>query len=298
MPRHFHHLAFALAVSIVLRRLSAQGDISTGDISARPKTVAVSASVTFLGITVAPPMLPAPISADSAGKLGLVVVTISPGSPVASVLKPGDSLEKLDEQILVNSEQLRVLVQTHRAGDIVNITFTRAGEKKNISVTLSSKIAGPLRDSHSLVILRPTSPGNKRITKAESATIAADVERLNAELGVIAPMVADSRSSKENGPTPPNASNGRFVYDFGEGSLEISSHDGKRSAIAKKKNGSVIFSGDVDTEEQRKAMPTEIRVRLEKFDREIVPKLRVSKFERLKGPIQGLPPILSEQEEI
>lgn len=53
-----------------------------------------------------------------------------------------------------------------------------------------------------------------------------------------------------------------FIRDE-NGEIEMSSKDGKRMVIAKNPQGAVTFEGPVDTEEQRKALPEEVRRKLD-----------------------------------
>ena len=47
------------------------------------------------------------------------------------------------------------------------------------------------------------------------------------------------------------------------GEIEVSSKDGKRILVARDAKGAVLFDGPIDTEEQRKALPEEVRKKLE-----------------------------------
>ena len=71
---------------------------------------------------------------------GLVVTYVSTNSPAAAAgLKKNDVLVELDGQMLVDSTQLRKLLQMHTAGDSVNIVFYHAGKKQTAAATLTKK---------------------------------------------------------------------------------------------------------------------------------------------------------------
>jgi hypothetical protein len=53
-----------------------------------------------------------------------------------------------------------------------------------------------------------------------------------------------------------------FVKD-GDGEIEVTANDGKRILTARNSEGEVVFTGPVDTEEQRKAVPEAVRSKLE-----------------------------------
>jgi hypothetical protein len=50
------------------------------------------------------------------------------------------------------------------------------------------------------------------------------------------------------------------------GEIELSAVDGKRTLVAKNKDGKVEFNGPIDTEEQRRALPEYLQKRLEQID--------------------------------
>jgi hypothetical protein len=57
-----------------------------------------------------------------------------------------------------------------------------------------------------------------------------------------------------------------MFFEDGKGRLEISDKDGKKFLTARNEKNDVVFSGPVETPEQRKAMPEEVRARLEKME--------------------------------
>jgi serine protease Do len=71
---------------------------------------------------------------------GVVVNYVSAESPAAGAdLRKNDVLVGLDDQILVDGHQLRKLVQMHDKGDVVKLTFYRAGKKQSASAKLEKK---------------------------------------------------------------------------------------------------------------------------------------------------------------
>ena len=68
---------------------------------------------------------------------GLVVDQVMPGSPASiSGLQRNDVLARLNEHTLVTPEQLKKLVMHRKAGEQVEITYFRKGEKRKIVVVL------------------------------------------------------------------------------------------------------------------------------------------------------------------
>jgi len=97
-----------------------------------------SKEMTWLGVGVSES--PEPLSAQLGLKPGegLVVNYIATNSPAAEAgLQRNDLLVELDGQMLVDSIQLRKLVQMHAAGDSIKIEFYRAGKKQSATAKLS-----------------------------------------------------------------------------------------------------------------------------------------------------------------
>jgi len=68
---------------------------------------------------------------------GLVVMYVAPDSPAAkSGLRKNDVLVQFDDQSLVHPAQLRKLVRVRKQGDVVKLSYYRAGKRETASVTL------------------------------------------------------------------------------------------------------------------------------------------------------------------
>lgn len=98
------------------------------------------ADATFLGL------ITEPISLERAGDLnlpagtGLSVLRVAPGSPAAKAgFQTGDVLAKLDDQILVNPAQLRVLVRNHGAADTLAFQVIRKGKAQVLKTGLATQ---------------------------------------------------------------------------------------------------------------------------------------------------------------
>ena len=118
--------------------------------------------VTFLGIAMRP------LGREEGKKLnlpigvGVKVDFVEKGSPAATlsadfvrrvseklrmngrtvadlVVKAGDVLTKLDDQIVVNPEQMTALVRMHKPGDKVKLTFVRDGGEQQVEAVLAQK---------------------------------------------------------------------------------------------------------------------------------------------------------------
>ncbi|HEY5914298.1 MAG TPA: PDZ domain-containing protein [Verrucomicrobiae bacterium] len=74
---------------------------------------------------------------------GLLVTYIAHESPAAKAgLQKNDVLVELDGQLLVHPAQLKKLIQKHKDGDSVEITFYRAGKKETVTAKIGKTSRG------------------------------------------------------------------------------------------------------------------------------------------------------------
>lgn len=242
-------------------------------------------SATFLGVETAP------VSATLTAQLGLqegaglVIVAVVPDSPAAAALKPHDILLKLDDQLLVEQRQLAVLVRNHKEGDEVTLTLLRGGKQTTAKVKLAKRDVPKLAMEWTQALpgmamggggagvfsVGPGGafiPGNARIAGGE------DINRL---LGLIDRGMVPGQQRMNvvrsgGGPgdrtinVTVNTGNSHVVLDDEKGSLDLTLDDGKKTLVAKNAKGEEIFSGPINTPEERKALPEDVRSRLEKLE--------------------------------
>jgi len=78
--------------------------------------------------------------------MGLVVEFVQEKSPAADAgLHQYDVLQKFEDQLLINPEQLAVLVRSYKPGDQVRLTIIRDGKKQELTAKLSEHELAPLR---------------------------------------------------------------------------------------------------------------------------------------------------------
>jgi serine protease Do len=92
---------------------------------------------TFLGVATGPvdPSLRAQLSIPRG--TGLTVHDVDKESPAGKALQEHDILTKYNDQILVSHEQLAVLVENSKSGDVINLTLIRSGKEQTVAVTLA-----------------------------------------------------------------------------------------------------------------------------------------------------------------
>ncbi|BET66264.1 hypothetical protein ASA1KI_11820 [Opitutales bacterium ASA1] len=233
------------------------------DVSSMSTTDGPKKTVTFLGLSTTD--TPAALSAQLGlpeGR-GLVVAFVEPGSPAEKAgLQQHDVLLRLDDQILVGARQLSVLVRGYADGDTVTLTYLRRGAEARATAVLTTREMPVDRMIHldtgfgttgfqwSMPDV-PTDPGALREFRFKFPEPA------------VAPAAPMPRSASRVMIFRPKSN---IVYSDDEGTLRLTSDEEARSLRVVDASGKLLFEGPVRTEEERAALPAEIRARLEKLE--------------------------------
>lgn len=196
---------------------------------------------------------------------GLVVDTVEPDSAAGEAgVQQYDILQKLDDQLLVNTQQLGVLVRSMKSGESVNITLLRAGKPVEVTAKLKEKEVPMWSDSGSLgatfsldapaMVLAPT--------EAPLAPLPTfpQVGKLN-----IAPdgQVNAFRFFGDDA----GAGMGQSIYRDSDMTLTITQDDEERKLVAKDNDSNeVLFEGAITSEAQREKLPKKVAEKLKKFE--------------------------------
>src|SRR5437773_3367702 len=228
--------------------------------------------------------------------LGLVVEYVVPNSPAAAAgIQQNDILKMLNDQILIEPSQLRKLLQTFSDGTDVTLTILRKGQEQKVTVKLTKK-EGPQRHSWA--------PGDKHDWQwdfDETGDLGEQMqglkeqlqEQLGAQRGVIRGAVMkaheaarrareDARRaareirilSKDNGTlkaTRIDLGKAQIVFSDDKGEMKLENVDEKKILTAKDTQGKLLFSGPVETKEDRDKMPADVRERYEKLQQNDLP---------------------------
>jgi hypothetical protein len=232
--------------------------------------------VTFLGIETEPTgaALAAQLGLDPG--VGLVVSHVVPNSGAAGVLKQHDILTKFDDQILVDSHQLGVLVRSHKDGDEVALTVIRGGKAQVLKVKLGHREVPRMA--------REGGPGHHevhvlRLGSDDSDPAIALPEPSREEYGNAMRLIGKDRATwfaappvhvfrHEGGPgsTVLSLADGNFVFSDDTGSVEVKAKDGKRDLTVKNAKGDVTFQGPINSDDERKKIPADVVSRLDRFE--------------------------------
>lgn len=238
--------------------------------------------VTFLGVETSPVSNPVAAQLGLAKGLGLVVNHVVAGSAAAGVLQENDILLRLDDQILIETRQLAVLVRNHKEGDEVTLTYLRAAKQSSARIKLTQKEVPKVSAHFEQWFPRGGGPGNLVLApgsagdRSELAVVPPGQprEEVDRVLSLIQPAPGHEpirvRIERKGGPgyraTSINTANSNLSYCDDDGSLELSAKDGKKTLVAKNSRGEQLFSGLVTTPEERSALPEAVRQRLEKLE--------------------------------
>lgn len=240
--------------------------------------------VTFLGVETSPVSNVVASQLGLSKGSGLVVNHIVPDSAAAGVLQENDILLRMNDQILIETRQLSVLIRNQKDGQEVSLTFLRGGKETTAKVKLGTKevpkVSGLFEgfpraamggaqgfafsngDGGFRSFQIPIGPEGERRE---------DVDRV---LSLIRPGPDGEpmriQIDRQGGPgfraISVNTANSNLSYSDEEGSLEITTKEGNKSVVAKDAKGEQVFAGPANTPEERKAMPETVRRRLEKLE--------------------------------
>jgi len=231
-------------------------------------------TVTFLGVQTEPVDQTLTAQLGIAKGTGLVVQDVVADSPAAGTLQEHDILLKLNDQILINMDQLSILVRNLKAGDNVSLTYLRGGKEAKVAIKLGehevpkrmrfgfnpAMKSGLNMQWHSL----KGKPG-------ETEGVEGDPDHLlwmmDLAKGGRPRAVVNAETDGENTVSVTvNTGNGKVEFNDDEGSLELTTKDGKKELVAKDNKGAVLFSGPINTPEERAGLSPELKARLGKIE--------------------------------
>ncbi|HTL66797.1 MAG TPA: PDZ domain-containing protein [Lacunisphaera sp.] len=290
LPLHRLAPALALAVLLPAARAESKTVMRRIDIDTPHHVVwhgeaddeGVKEPVTYLGIETGEVTRTLGAQLGLPKGVGLVVMRVLDKGPAAESLKEDDVLTKLDDQILVDTHQLSVLVRGKKAGDEVKLTLVRGGKEMTVTVKLGTHELPKHADNLFFrafgpdgmeVGSMPVPPGEHggfgwRVLPGMSADDSKDVlhmierERGNFLVGPGVRII--TRAGK--GSTIVDLPKSNISYSDDDGSIDIKIEDGKRNLSVKDAKGKVLFEGPINTAEDRAKLPAEISKRVGKLE--------------------------------
>ena len=217
---------------------------------------------------------------------GVVVDYVVPESAAATAgVQQSDIIRMLNDQIVIDSEQLGVLVRSFANGTSVNLTVLRKGQEMKLTAKLQQKQErsdhGPvgyewnfdgmdgmkdlegMKDFH----MPDMSAVREAVSRAKKEALRAGDEAREAarKLRIV---TTDDGTLKS---THVDLGKAQIVFSDEKGELRLESVDGKKMLTAKDAAGKVLFQGPIDTEEERAKVPAEVRKRYDNLEHQDLP---------------------------
>jgi hypothetical protein len=211
--------------------------------------------VAYLGVTTSqvPPALRQHLKLPRG--FGLVVDTIEKDSAAAAAgVERYDILQKLNDQLLVNSQQLGVLVRSMKPGDDVRLTVLRNGETKEVTAKLQEKEVPAISDAGGMFEWSGEFPAVSVATPvAPVPPIQAFQVEPNGQFNTLKLFTDDDEQSTS-------------VYQDRELTLTITQDEEGKSLEAKDNDGQKLFEGPINNDEERRKLPKNVADKLAKFE--------------------------------
>lgn len=247
----------------------------------------------FLGVMTAPvpPELGAQLGLPEG--FGVLVQDVLPDSPAAKAgIQKFDVIKLLNDQQLVDPNQLAALVRAAGKDASVTLTVLRKGQEQKLPVTIAEHAMPQRRGGDNpfgdVPMLDPRGgPEEMQRFHDEIRRYHDRMRNWQEQQGAPAPegrrrdragvppadILKEARPGggarisvfSNDGLTKLDAAKARLVLKDNDGEIEVSAENGKRTLTAKNPKGEVVFSGPVNTEEERKAVPEQFRQKLEKI---------------------------------
>jgi PDZ domain len=188
--------------------------------------------------------------------MGLVVDFVEPSSPAeAAGIKQYDVITKFDDQLVVNQEQFRALVWMKTLADDVKISLIRQGQPMVVNLELGQKEVDV-----------PVAAAVDFTPQPFAATFAP-----NGEL-TIAALPGVTLANGGGALAVTNVGDQLFWAD-NQNTIKATVKGGRAvDLLVEDQAGKEVFKGQVETPEQRKALPPEIEAKLEKVEQKVAAK--------------------------
>ena len=249
---------------------------------------------------------------------GVVVDYVVPDGPAAAAgVKESDILKMLNDQILTGPDQLGKLVRSFPEGTNITLTLLRKGAESKVTVKLGKREVPArhglngfqkhwdfgdgdfgmlgnledlqdLRDSQRGIIRDAVEKARHEVERAKDEVVRAKETARQAMRDVRISTTDDNGAIRT---TRIDLGKAEIVFSDGKGEMKISSVDGKKQLTAKDPQGRLLFSGPVETEEDRAKMPADVRERFEKLKENDLPAIQPP-----VAPVPPVPPITPEAE--
>jgi hypothetical protein len=214
---------------------------------------------------------------------GVVVDYVVPNSPAAAAgVQQSDIIRMLNDQLIVEPGQLGKLVRSFADGTTVNLTLLRKGKEVKVTVKLvkhePSSEHGPFGFEHEWKFpdmgkmdfdfhAPDMAAVREAVARAKDEALRAGDEARKA-VRKLRIVTTDDDTLKT---TRVDLGNANITFSDEQGELKLESVDGKKTLTAKNAQGKILFSGPINTKEERAKVPENVRRRFEKLEEQDLP---------------------------
>ena len=212
---------------------------------------------------------------------GLLLTTVDPNSPAGlSGLKENDIILSVGNKVITDQNSLRNAIVANKPGDVVGLKLVRRGKKIEQEVTLGN---APLnRDVRPMALVPDPAAEMNRLLNPQFKF---DLQDLGAEgfekemLEQLEKALGGKRGALKLGQMPqlrfeiPDGENDGGFQAFGsvtlrdeQGIVEMKTRGKKRTVVVRDLDGKVLFEGPYNTDKEKKAVPADLRERVERLD--------------------------------
>ncbi|MEM9157525.1 MAG: PDZ domain-containing protein [Verrucomicrobiota bacterium] len=232
---------------------------------------------TYLGVQVTPIQPETASQLDLDPEMGVVVNFVEENSPAEEAgLEQYDVLLKLDDQLLIGTRQIGVLVRSKAAGDSVELTYIRKGKKDTLDLVLGEREA-----LHGGLFAQPVGTfvgsdyGTATIQSSPSFDfafegLAIDREELEKKMEIIKENLKAAKTHPNFKDMPPidiRKGDAMMLWRDDSAKIDIELKDGERHVRILDKDGNVIFSGPMNSEEDVKKVPEQFHMNLKAIEK-------------------------------
>ncbi len=235
---------------------------------------------------------------------GVVVDYVVPASAAAATgLQQNDIIRMLNDQIVIDSEQLGVLVRSFPEGATINLTILRKGQEMKLTSRLQQKQA---RSGHDAVGYEWNFDGLEDFQMPDMATVREAMARAKKEVLRAGDQAREAARklrvvTSDDGTVKTShvdLGQAQIVFSDEKGELRLERVDGKKVLTAKDAAGKLLYQGAVDSEADLAKLPPEVRQRYESLRHQDLPPIPPHELApRPPGPDQSarLDPAAAEQ---
>ena len=277
-------------------------------------------AVPFIGIVTSPLGEQVRAQTNLPEDIGLSVVSVAPDSPAAKAgLKAHDILAKYDDQILCAAVQLSVLVKRTGTGNKATLTVLRGGKEMPIEVTvgehaavatfkmegLNIAVGGLPSEAPPVVAGQPLAPEILKALESQGLKLGGAIGGGQGDLfaapvpvpGVPLPPLPPNVGAQRNqrivlvNPNVQSQSQSVAIVANDDGRVELREVNGKRTVTILDKAGAQLYTGPLDTQEDREAIPEALRGGVEQAEA-VAPKAKLLPLLSAPVPVDPNAPTL------